>query len=68
VPINTTKNAVVGWLVLKSGKRVAKLYIRDVTPSRRTGGAIAGAAGAVAGLLVVWRLKHGGPDEEPVLD
>ena len=33
----------------------------------RRGWAIAGAAGAVAGLLIVWRLKHG-PDEEPVLD
>ena len=64
--ILTNKNAVVGWLVLRSGRRVAKLYVQDVAPSRRTGGAIAGALGAATALLIVWRVKRGtgeGPAE-----
>jgi len=58
VAILSNKNAVVGWLVLKSGRRVARLYVQDVAPSRRTGGAIAGALGAAAALMIVWRVKR----------
>ena len=37
------RNAIVGWAVLKLGKRAAKKKAQEVTvPNARTGGAVAG--------------------------
>ena len=52
------RNAVVGWLVLKIGKRAAKKKAQDVAPTARTGGAAAGALAALGGLLLFWRKKR----------
>jgi len=52
------RNAVVGWVVLKAGKRAAKRKAQDAaTP--RAGGIVAGALAAVAGLFVLKRKKRG---------
>jgi hypothetical protein len=56
------RNAVVGWAVLKVGKRAAKKKAQGLTPSARTGGAAAGAAGALGGLLFFWRKKRSSGD------
>jgi LPXTG-motif cell wall-anchored protein len=53
------RNAVVGWLVLKMGKRAAKRKAQDSVPSPRTGGVVAGAVAALGGLLFFWRRKRG---------
>ena len=49
------RNAVVGWAVLKVGKRAARKKAQGLAPSARTGGA---AAGALGGLLLVLRKKR----------
>jgi len=56
------RNAVVGWAVLKVGKRAAKKKAQGLAPSARTGGAAAGAAGALGGLLLAWRKKRSSSD------
>ena len=56
------RNAVVGWAVLKVGKRAAKKKAQGVTPSARTGGVAAGGLAALGGLLFFWRKKRGGTD------
>ena len=56
------RNAVVGWAVLKVGKRAAKKKAQGFTPSARAGGAAAGAAGALGGLLLFRRKKRGSAD------
>ena len=59
------RNAVVGWIVLKLGKRAAKKKAQSAVPGPRTGIA-AGAFAAVAaasGALLFWRKKRGGVDE-----
>ena len=53
------RNAVIGWLVVKVGKRAAKRKAQDVAPNARTGGAVAGALAALAGLLMIKRKKRG---------
>jgi hypothetical protein len=53
------RNAVVGWLALKVGKRVVKQKAADAVPSKRAGGAVAGALAAAGGALVFWRRKRG---------
>ena len=59
------RNAVVGWLVLKAGKRAAKKKAQDSVPSPRTGGIAAGAAAALGTVLVVFkRRKRGNSSEE----
>ena len=58
------RNAVVGWIVLKAGKRAVKKKAQDVAPSKRGGGAVAGALAAVGGVLVFWRRKRGGTSGE----
>ena len=51
------RNAVIGWLVVKLGKRAAKQKAKGAaTP--RTGGAIAGALAALGGLLVLKKKKR----------
>jgi len=52
------RNAVIGWLVVKIGKRAAKRKAQDAVPSARTGGAAAGALAAIGGLLLLKRKKH----------
>ncbi|HEX7525878.1 MAG TPA: hypothetical protein VIL98_15925 [Gaiellaceae bacterium] len=43
------RNAVVGWIVLKLGKRAAK---------KKAQGAVPGALAAIAGTLFFWRKKR----------
>jgi hypothetical protein len=54
------RNAVVGWIVVKAGKRAVKKKAQDAVPDKRTGGAAAGALAAIAGVLFFWRRKRGG--------
>jgi hypothetical protein len=54
------RNAVVGWFVVKVGKRVVKRKAQEAVPSARTGGAAAGALAALGGVLFFWRRKRGG--------
>ena len=56
------RNAVVGWLVLKAGKKAAKRKAQDVAPSAPTAGAAAKALATLGGLLFFWRRKRGGGD------
>jgi hypothetical protein len=53
------RNAVVGWLTVKVGKRVAKKKAQDAVPSARAGGAVAGTLAAIGGVLFFWRRKRG---------
>jgi len=52
------RNAVVGWIVLKLGKRAAKKKAQGVVPGPRTGGVAAGALAAIGGALLCWRKKR----------
>jgi hypothetical protein len=54
------RNAVVGWIVLKLGKRAAKKKAQGAVPGPRTGGAVAGTLAALGGVLFFWRKKRGG--------
>jgi hypothetical protein len=54
------RNAIVGWLVVKIGKRAAKKKAQEAVPTARTGGVAAGALAAVGGALLFWRKKRGG--------
>jgi hypothetical protein len=54
------RNAVVGYVTVKLGKRVVKRKAQDAVPSARTGGAAAGALAALGGALFVWRRRRGG--------
>ena len=57
------RNALVGWLVVKAGKRAAKRKAAEVAPTAaRTGGAAAGALAALGGLLLFWRKKRSGAE------
>ena len=56
------RNAVVGWLAVKVGKRVVKRKAAEAVPSARTGGAAAGALAALGGFLFFWRRKRGGEE------
>ena len=54
--IFTKRNALIGWLAVKSGKKTAKV----VAPSKSTAvkaGAAAGGAAAVGTSLIFWRKK-----------
>jgi LPXTG-motif cell wall-anchored protein len=52
------RNAVVGWLVVKIGKRAAKKKAQGAVPGgARTGGAVAGGLAALGGVLFFWRKK-----------
>ena len=52
------RNAFIGWLVVKLGKRAAKRKAQDAVPNPRTGGAVAGALAAIGGLLLLKRKKR----------
>ena len=54
------RNAVVGWLVVKVGKRVVRRKAADAVPGARTGGAAAGALAAAGGALFFWRRARRG--------
>ena len=53
------RNAVVGWVTLKVGKRVVKQKAAGAVPKAKTGGAAAGALAALGGALLFWRRKRG---------
>ena len=54
------RNAVVGWVTLKVGKRVVKQKAAGAVPkATKTGGAAAGAIAALGGALLFWRRKRG---------
>ena len=57
------RNAVVGWIVLKLGKRAAKKKAQAAVPGTRTGGVAAGTLAAIGGVLFFWRKKRGGTTE-----
>lgn len=60
------RNAVLGWLTWRVGKRVAKKKARSAVPGvgdetgRRKKPAILAALAAVGGALFFWRKKRGG--------
>jgi len=55
------RNAVIGWLVVKAGKRAAKRKAQGAVPGKRTtGGVAAGALAAVGGVLLFWKKKKSG--------
>jgi hypothetical protein len=53
------RNAVVGWAVVKLGKRAARKKAQAV-PTR---GTAAGALAALGGVLLFWRKKRGAGSE-----
>ena len=57
------RNAVVGWVVLKLGKRAARKKAQAAVPGPRTGGVAAGMLAALGGVLFFWRKKRGGTTE-----
>lgn len=59
------RNAVVGWLVVKLGKRAAKKKAQEAVPTARKGGAVAGAIAALGGLLVLKRKKRPDSPDSP---
>ncbi|HEX3054676.1 MAG TPA: hypothetical protein VHP82_00875 [Gaiellaceae bacterium] len=52
------RNAVIGWLVVKIGKRAAKKKAQGAVPNARKGGAVAGSLAALGGLLMVKRKRR----------
>ena len=57
------RNAVVGWVVVKAGKRAAKRKAEEVAPAvARKGGAAAGVLAALGGLFLFWRKKRSGAE------
>jgi hypothetical protein len=49
---------VIGWLVVKIGKRAAKKKAQGAVPNARKGGALAGSIAALGGLLMLKRKKR----------
>ena len=53
------RNAIVGWAVLKLGKRAARKTAQEAVPNARTGGAVAGGAlAAIMGVVLFKRKKR----------
>jgi hypothetical protein len=52
------RNAFIGWIVVKAGKRAAKRKALGAAPVARKGGAVAGALAALSGLLLLKRKKR----------
>lgn len=57
------RNAVVGWVAVKVGKRVVKKKAAGAVPSGRTGAAAGSGVAAVLGALLFWRKKRAGDDD-----
>jgi hypothetical protein len=49
---------MIGWLVVKIGKRAARKKAQGAVPNARKGGAAAGAVAALGGLLMLKRKKR----------
>jgi len=64
------RNAVVGWIVLKVGKRVAKKKAKAAVPNvdpetkRPNGSLVASALGTAAGALWFVRRRRGGKEDD----
>ena len=58
------RNAVVGWVVVKLGKRAVRKKAADAVPSPKAGGALAGALAAIGGVLFFWRRSRSSGDGE----
>jgi hypothetical protein len=58
VSIVNRRNAVIGWLVVKIGKRAARKKAQGAVPNARKGGAVAGTIAALGGLLMLKRKKR----------
>jgi hypothetical protein len=58
------RNAVVGWIAVKVGKRVVKKKAADAVPSAKTGGAAAGALAAIGSALFFWRRSRSSGGED----
>ncbi|MGB2953790.1 MAG: hypothetical protein WBB74_10445 [Gaiellaceae bacterium] len=57
------RNAIVGWFVMKLGKRAARKKARDVNKPKLFGGLGAlGALGGLIGGLAFWRKKRSSRD------
>jgi len=54
------RNAVLGWVALAVGKRIAKRKARSATPAFRVAGVVAGLAAGLGGLLLFRRKRRGG--------
>jgi len=52
------RNAVIGWIVVKLGKRAARQKAKEAAPTARRGGAVVGALTALGGLLLLKRKKR----------
>ena len=52
------RNAVIGWLVVKIGKRAARKKAQGAVPNARKGGAVAGSLAALGGLLMFKRKRR----------
>ena len=56
------RNAVLGWVVWQTGKRVAKRKAKNAVPSTETitsrkGSAVAAVAAGITGALMFWRRR-----------
>ena len=61
------RNAIIGWVVVKAGKRAVKKKAQSAAPAaKRTGGAAAAALATLGGMLFFWRRKRGGSPGRPV--
>jgi hypothetical protein len=58
------RNAVVGWIAVKVGKRVVKQKAASAVPSGRTGAAAGGGVAALLGVLLFWKKKRSGSDQD----
>ena len=56
------RNAIVGWVTLKVGKRVVKQKAAGAVPAVKKPGAAAGVLAAIGGVLF-WRRKRGAAGE-----
>ena len=54
------RNAVVGWMVIKLGKKAARRKAQDAVPSPKTGGIAAGTAAGLGTALIVLRRRRRG--------